>query len=49
MAPLLRAEEARKTIEDIKKSYTLIDTTEKLEKLTKQLDKQDMFCFRFLF
>lgn len=34
-----------KSISDIKKSYSLINTNEALEKLVKQLEKQEMFCF----
>lgn len=34
-----------KTIKDIKKNYTLVDTPEKLAKCVKLLEKQDMFCF----
>ncbi len=34
-----------KSIKDIKKKYTLIDSEEALNKLAKQLAKQDMFCF----
>ena len=34
-----------KTLSDFKKSYTLINSEDSLDKLVKQLEKQDMFCF----
>ncbi len=34
-----------KTFSDFKKSYTLVNSEDALDKLVKQLEKQDMFCF----